>query len=325
MNLTLTVKPEVTPIGAASIFAQFTADEVRSASKDRARMAAFCDLWASLGGPQSINAKGQRVWPSMFSTSHKTTETERLSGRKEYIYYGAPHSAARRWLLADTGDTIRLSFPELHRLLINLCPWSTKGCRAGCLFTAGHGSRTSAKKGRVIRSLVMALDPLGWLAYNHRKLAALNASSLAHPELLNPLVRTEGTTDMALESTPASACLITDHQAIAFANYTKANVSQRPNPDAIPNYQLVRSVWTDSHEITDIVSLWQKGASVACIVDDFEPLRQFDCVFEASTSDQWILNKTPTIGALKLLGDAVSSDAFSGQALADALTAALGS
>ena len=301
--------------GRPSIFDGLTADDVRAAAADPGRRHAFHLVWRALGGPQAISSDGRRAWPSMWTTgegSHKTEATSETVD--EFILYLAPHREASAWLRSDAGMEIALRFPSLLASLRNVCRWSTAGCRAGCLFSAGRGDMPNVRAGRVARTLALHADPLGWLAVNYHALGLRNRRA----ELAGSLQRLNGTADIPFELHEATACLIEDHPALEFRDYTKAAPAERPAP-TLGNYGLVRSAWTGRETIADVVALWRGGESVSLIVDDFEPLRGIERVFEASTSDAWLLFDGPWIGALKLLGDAVSADAYSGVELAEAL------
>lgn len=269
------------------LFGDIDPDDVRAAAKDRDRIRLAHLRWVHQGGPTCLRCLALYTEPSHQSKGNK-------SKRPQYILHHAP---AR---LAGSG---------------NMCPWSTPGCRAACLDTAGHGSRPSVAKGRAARNRFMEADPLGYLAIHYRDLDLIERR---HPKGRRPSARPNGTADLTWEATPATRCLIEDHKRIMFGDYTKASPSQRPNPD-LSNYTLVRSVWTDRHSVTDVVDLWKQGHSVSVLVDDYAPLAGLPMTVDATKTDEWIFKTKPTVGCLAPLGRAKATDTYSGAQLAHLL------
>lgn len=244
-------------------------------------------LWRDLGGPSTVQP---------LLTFPKGSPKAKKAARAEYILHLAPHRVAG---------------------IGSVCPWSTPGCRAECLYHAGRGSMVTVQTARVARTLFAYHHPAAFLHHlRHDLLGVIDRHTF---DELPPLVRLNGTSDIAWELVaPIREVMGRAYQrygAPVFADYTKASRYDRAS--ALP-YRLVRSLWPDRYNAGDVALHWAQGDSVS-IVSDYAALSDLPMVVDASASDEWILSDRPVVGVLEPLNGASSFDAG---ALRSALSAA---
>ena len=256
--------------------------------------------WRSVGGPQH----GAQLFTP---PTHQPKAVK--ASRAEYVLHLAPER------LADVG---------------NACPWSTRGCRKACLNTAGRGTMSTVQRGRIARTRFMHDDPAGFALLLSRELGRI---ARRHGfDDLRPMVRLNGTSDIAWERIPVVRAMMVGHaDRLTFADYTKATLAQRPAPD-LPNYKLARSVWRDRETVADIVALWAAGEHVSVVAyNRHYALGAYRAPWatpfaDASATDEWLLDPTPRIGLLEPLGRAdVVQDAYDARELMDAMRDAVAS
>jgi hypothetical protein len=222
--------------------------------------------WQKVGGPLSNRN---------FLTQPDGSAKSRKSVIPEYMLYMLPHKLA--------GQS-------------NLCKWSVKGCRDNCLVTAGRGMSPVVWKGRLARTLLMFANPVAFLK--------LISKGLDSVEKKGGWVRLNGTSDIPWEHIMGGA-LIKDRKII-FADYTKASIAQRPDPE-MDNYRLSRSVWPGKHDAESIADLLKAGERVSMVVADPYAFEGIEGVAMADKTDEWIMGKVSALGLLgpkgKLLKD----------------------
>lgn len=114
-----------------------------------------------------------------------------------------------------------------------VCPFSTKECRAACLYSAGRGGFTSVQKARIAKTTFWRTDPDGFV-----KALAIDISALVRKAKklgMIPAVRLNGTSDIKWEETGIMA----QFPDVQFYDYTKFPPSLRKNLPA--NYHLTYS------------------------------------------------------------------------------------
>lgn len=246
-------------------------------------------VWTALGGP----AKNFKL----ISEPGASTKT-RKSVLPEYILYLLPHRLANQlqdsYLTPYVVEALNALGYNIGRININLCPWSTAGCRKNCLVHAGRGKSTAVVDGRMRKTLLATYFPAMFLA--------LMRDDLQRIERTNPdaWVRLNGTSDITWESNAVTYAMLAESN-LQFGDYTKASPSQRPDPVGI-SYRLARSAWPGRQTPRDILNLRESGHSVSVVVDDSRPLDGIEGFVNADKTDEWLLSSTPVIGYLTAKG-----------------------
>lgn len=100
---------------------------------------------------------------------------------------------------------------------VNLCKFSTPGCRAGCLNTAGRGSFSNVQAGRARKRALWLADPAGFVWKLEREIFLLERR--ARRAGLRAVVRLNGTTDIEWEN--LAPRLFEMFPRVRFYDYTK--------------------------------------------------------------------------------------------------------
>jgi hypothetical protein len=108
----------------------------------------------------------------------------------------------------------------------NLCPYSTAGCRAGCLVTAGRGRFDSVIAGRARKRALFDKDPQAFVHRLYKEIALLEKRARAQG--LRPAVRLNGTSDIAWEYVGLGAGLFQRFPKVKFYDYTKIPARAMP-------------------------------------------------------------------------------------------------
>ena len=241
-------------------------------------------LWTMCGGPHSVGSK-------IISPPSANTKTAKAV-RDEYILHLAPHRVAG---------------------VRSVCPWSTAGCRAVCLYSSGRGKFEDIQTARIARTKFATLYPAEFLALIRHEIRLLNRKY--EGKKIKPFFRFNGTSDIAIERVPVLVDLINSCKSVEWADYTKANTAQRPNP-TLDNYRLVRSIWADK-PVTDLRTAITNGERIAICVTNKEQLLEFDFVADADRSDEWMFNNAVTIGLLSPKFPATNNDAWQASTVID--------
>ncbi len=139
---------------------------------------------------------------------------------------------------------------------VNVCPKSSAGCRAACLFSAGRGRFYSVTRARIVKTLAYLADPVRYAETIKRSIVALERK--ASRAGLTPVVRLNGTSDILWE---LNTNIIQSFPGIQFYDYTK--IAKRYAFSIPANYHLTFSV-SESNEV-DARSVLAKGYSVAAV------------------------------------------------------------
>ena len=152
-----------------------------------------------------------------------------------------------------TGDYVGITYitPTLSR-----CPWSSRGCRVGCLSTAGRGAMTSIQRARYRRGQKLDADPAAFarkIADEARKLARGIEGTL--------YLRVNGTSDILGLASAVSAELAGCVLRIRMYDYTKAHPALWPRDG-------VHRTWSRSEDTPDedVRAALAEGTSVAIVV-----------------------------------------------------------
>jgi hypothetical protein len=127
---------------------------------------------------------------------------------------------------------------------VNLCPYSSSGCRAACLNTAGRGRFDSIQEARIIKTLHFLNNRQGFIDQLRDDIKALIRA--ADRQGLKPCVRLNGTSDIPWERIAPE--LFTEFSDIKFYDYTKWPEGTRNNRPS--NYHLTQSY----NEERDLIS-----------------------------------------------------------------------
>ena len=144
----------------------------------------------------------------------------------------------------------------------NLCAWASAGCRAACLYTAGHGGKSTVQEARIRKARHFMINRSEFLSQLHSELTRLTRLSRRSGDM--PVARLNGTTDIPWEKFDVPQ----NHPGIQFYDYTKSKRRALDNAAGkhAANYHLTYSrVETDSPR--EIVELTDAGVSVAVVFD----------------------------------------------------------
>lgn len=140
-----------------------------------------------------------------------------------------------------------------------LCPFSTKGCRAVCLYTAGHGAFTAVQNARIRKARAWSDNPREFVDKLQEDIQSLVEK--AFRDGMKPAVRLNGTTDIEWEK--AGFGIMSRFPGIQFYDYTKWPPSKRL---VLPkNYHLTFS-FSESPHSACWSALWaRRGVNTAVV------------------------------------------------------------
>lgn len=154
---------------------------------------------------------------------------------------------------------------------VNLCPWSTDGCRAACLgHSSGRMRFTASKRARLLRTIFMLTK---WEAFSeqlHKEVLKLARKASKHD--MTPSVRLNTTSDLPWERYFPE--LFKAFPDVLFYDYTKSKtrVEKFLVDDLWPlNYHLTFSYNGHNWPICDY--LLQRQATVAVVFSDELPTK----------------------------------------------------
>lgn len=142
---------------------------------------------------------------------------------------------------------------------VNMCPKSSAGCRAACLFSAGRGRFYSITRARVVKTLAYHWDTPRYIETIKKSIKSLLVK--AKNKGLVPVVRLNGTSDILWE---LNSDIIQSFPSVQFYDYTK--IAKR-FIFAIPkNYHLTFSL--SELNDSDALRVLERGYSVAVVFRD---------------------------------------------------------
>lgn len=142
-----------------------------------------------------------------------------------------------------------------------LCPWSTSGCRAACLYTAGRGAFQNVKDARTAKAAWFKRDKDSFIY--QLKLDIESLIRTAARLKMKPAVRLNGTSDILWER-EAPHLFIAYRDLVTFYDYTKAPYSMRPNERLPRGYHLTFSASEKTTQAEINLNL-SHGRSVAIV------------------------------------------------------------
>lgn len=179
---------------------------------------------------------------------------------------------------------------------INLCPASTAGCRAACLYTAGRGAMSNVHQARLRKANWFVTDQAGFIKQLISELHYLNKRAIKTGKRI--AIRLNGTTDIDWEN----LVNLSSFPQIQFYDYTKrlGRAIQYGNGWTISNYHLTYSASEVTSQNT-IDKLIRAGVNVAVVFsgkqlpDNYEGIR----VISGDSSDErWLDPKGVIVGLI---------------------------
>ena len=133
-----------------------------------------------------------------------------------------------------------------------VCPMSTAGCRAACLYTAGRGAFSTVQQARIAKTKFFFEARATFMAQLVKEIDAFVKK--ARKLDLIPVVRLNGTSDIVWERIPVEGLAFTDGSVPTFANVMEAfpdvqfyDYTKRANRRNLPaNYHLTFSLAEDN-------------------------------------------------------------------------------
>lgn len=184
---------------------------------------------------------------------------------------------------------------------VNLCPFASKGCMEGCLYTAGRGAFTNVQQARINKTKFWADDRLGFYIQLTRELLEIQARANKMNKKI--AVRLNGTSDVdhldLLNRLGGIDWL--SSKWLMFYDYTK-------NPNMIKkymgtNYHLTFSRSEENHGIA--MTLLREGGNVAMVFANEVPVEYSGFkVINGDATDLRINDERNVIVGLKAKGKA---------------------
>lgn len=187
----------------------------------------------------------------------------------------------------------------------NVCPSSSAGCRAACLYSAGRGKFSNVQRARIARKELFFKDREGFLKQCFEEIARLEAR--ATRQGLRACVRLNGTSDIAWERQGVRiggrfGSLMDHFPHLQFYDYSKRPIENRINKIP-PNYDLTFSRAEDN-EAQALAALQGYGIRVAAVFEDIPETYQGVPVFNGDLHDLRFLDPQGVWIGLNAKGDA---------------------
>jgi len=179
---------------------------------------------------------------------------------------------------------------------VNVCSFSTAGCRAGCLVSAGRGRFDSVTNGRRWRTNLLNEHPdifIRLIAHELRRLEKRHGKKLA--------VRLNVISDLRWELFAPN--LFREFSNVQFYDYTKFPASGRKNLP--PNYYLTGSY---SERNTSVKKLLESYPTVAVVFESVPVTFQGIKVIGGDANDDRFNDPTGVVVGLRAKGDAIGDD-----------------
>jgi hypothetical protein len=200
-----------------------------------------------------------------------------------------------------------------------LCPFSTAGCRAVCLYTAGRGGFTMVQEARVRKTQAFLANSFTFAEKLCEDIKLL--CKQAAKQGMVPAVRLNGTTDIEWEKHG----IMQAFPDVQFYDYTKWPASRRLNLPA--NYHLTYS-FSEKKDAPLQLSLWRaRGVNTAVVFNQKLPDTWTVCGYDLPVinGDESDLRFTDPIGVivgLKTKGKARKADVGPGHFVQEGRVAA---
>ena len=183
----------------------------------------------------------------------------------------------------------------------NICQWATKGCKAGCLFTAGHGAMNYVMEARRRKTQWFINDPEGFKRQLQDELRQIRAWSTRTKKKY--CIRLNGTSDLDFRD------IIRTNYETLFYDYTKSvsKYTTIQNDPSITNYHLTFSR-SETNE-NDCKVILQSGGNVAVVFEKDLPETFLGYkVINGDDTDLRFLDPKNVVVGLKAKGKARKDD-----------------
>ena len=148
--------------------------------------------------------------------------------------------------------------PAANSGTVEVCPASTAGCRAACLYTAGRGKFDTVRNGRIARTRFLGVDPAAFIRI---LTAEVDRRTRRHGGAV--AFRLNATSDIRWET--FAPYVISERPDTLFYDYTK-----HPRRVVGPNYALTYSV-SERDTRESIERAMERYGRVAVVVDTPAP------------------------------------------------------
>ena len=146
---------------------------------------------------------------------------------------------------------------------INTCPFASEGCKAACLFTAGHGSYSNVADGRIRRTLLFTFRRDVFTQLVTADLARIKRR--ADKEGMTMAIRCDGTSDI-LTRWFLNSELASEYSDVHVYTYTKRPlVSYRELLAKHVNFHVTYSLHEGSRSINQAMEYLAAGYGVAAV------------------------------------------------------------
>ena len=161
--------------------------------------------------------------------------------------------------------TFGLHLSPANKSGFNVCQWSSAGCRAACLDTAGRGCMSNVQKARTAKTKRFFIDKLGFMQDLHKEIASSIRNAIKK-ELI-PCFRLNLTSDLPWENIKHEGISVLDKFSDrTFYDYTKGFTRMLTylHGELPSNYHLTfsKSEVTTNEQIDRVIEL---GGNVAVV------------------------------------------------------------
>lgn len=185
----------------------------------------------------------------------------------------------------------------------NLCPYSSAGCRAACLYTAGRGVFSNVQRARMRKARLFTQDRENFLRQLFQDLDKV--TTIAWRQRKTALVRLNGTTDIDwdLIKFATGQTVFEAFPRVQFYDYTKSiKRVERLAKQPISNYHLTFSA-SESNDDDQMRAL-EFGVSVAVVFDSIPARFLGRDVISGDTHDVRVIDPLSIIVGLTAKGRA---------------------
>ena len=155
---------------------------------------------------------------------------------------------------------------KIGNKIVNVCPFSSPGCRAACLNTAGMGVFTAVQEARVRRTSLLVQNTGEFISRLSREIELFTKSAISAG--FTPAVRLNGTSDLRWDL-PAFGRIPQRFPSVQFYDYTKNFVWVLTNK--VPNYYLLYSLSEQNYSTREAKILLSRGFNVAVVFGPEQP------------------------------------------------------
>lgn len=182
---------------------------------------------------------------------------------------------------------------------INLCPKASAGCRAACLFTAGHGRMSPVKKARIRKTNLFLYEKDKFFEQLISDISFLKRKAAKRGKI--PCIRLNGTSDIPWEKIKFKGKNIFNHfPEIQWYDYTKSK--ERFSKKLPKNYHLTFSRSEENEE--EVKKLIRKNVNIAVVFTKVPNKFMNRKVINGDLNDLRFLDEKGIIVGLKAKGKA---------------------